>query len=117
MARDRGAFVVFGGIHASLYPGEAREFGRAHAVVQGDGDIIWATVLADCHNGGPQPLYDGGRVNASRFQPARWELLPPDRYMWASVQTVRVWFSKVPLTADWARNMTGSQRDPQTLHS
>ena len=89
MARDRGAFVVFGGIHASLYPGEAQEFGGAHTVVQGDGDIIWATVLADCHNGGPRPLYDGGRVNASRFQPARWDLLPPDRYMWASVQTVR----------------------------
>ena len=80
---------MFGGIHASLYPGEAQEFGGAHTVVQGDGDSIWATVLADCHNGGPRPLYDGGRVNASRFQPARWDLLPPDRYMWASVQTVR----------------------------
>jgi radical SAM superfamily enzyme YgiQ (UPF0313 family) len=89
LARDRGAFVVFGGIHASLYPGEAQEFGGAHSVVQGDGDIIWATVLADCCTGRPQPLYNGGRVNASRFQPARWDLLPPDRYMWASVQTVR----------------------------
>ena len=89
LARDRGAFVVFGGIHATLYPVEAQELGGAHAVVQGDGDIVWATVLADCVKGRPQPLYDGGRVNASRFQPARWDLLPPDRYMWASVQTVR----------------------------
>jgi radical SAM superfamily enzyme YgiQ (UPF0313 family) len=89
LARDRGAFVVFGGIHATLYPGEAQEFGAAHAAVQGDGDVIWATVLADCVNGRPKPLYDGGRVNASRFLPARWDLLPPDRYMWASVQTVR----------------------------
>ncbi len=89
MARDRGAIVVFGGIHATLYPDEAQEYGAAHAVVQGDGDVIWATVLADCANGAPQPLYDGGRLGSNRFLPARWDLLPRDRYMWASVQTVR----------------------------
>lgn len=89
LARQRGAFVVFGGIHATLYPDEARELGAAHAVVKGDGDVIWASVLADCADGGPQPLYDGGLVSAGGFQPARWDLLPPNRYMWASVQTVR----------------------------
>jgi radical SAM superfamily enzyme YgiQ (UPF0313 family) len=88
-ARERGAYVVFGGIHATLYPEEARGLGAAHSVVKGDGDVIWATVLADCVNGTPQPLYDGGRVNASRFLPARWDLLKSSRYMWASVQTVR----------------------------
>jgi hypothetical protein len=30
--------VVFGGIHATLYPTEAHELGGAHAVVKGDGD-------------------------------------------------------------------------------
>ncbi len=89
LARERGATVVFGGIHATLYPSEAREFGAAHAVVQGDGDIVWADVLNDCVNGELKELYDGGRVSAGRFLPARWDLLPPDRYMWASVQTVR----------------------------
>ncbi|MCC7235919.1 MAG: B12-binding domain-containing radical SAM protein [Bryobacterales bacterium] len=89
MARERGAIVVFGGIHATLYPGEAQELGHAHAVVMGDGDLIWETVLADCEKGAPQPMYDGGRVSANRFQQARWDLLPADRYMWASVQTVR----------------------------
>jgi len=88
-ARARGAYVVFGGIHSSLYPEEAYELGGAHAVVNGDGDVVWARVLADCTNGGPQPLYQGGRVEADQFVPARWDLLPPDRYMWASVQTVR----------------------------
>src|SRR5262245_57048398 len=33
IARERGAWVVFGGIHATLYPAEARELGSAHAVV------------------------------------------------------------------------------------
>ncbi len=89
VARDRGAFVVFGGIHASLYPDEAKELGAANTVVKGDGDIIWSTVLADCTEGKLKPIYDGGQVSADRLLPARWDLLPPDRYMWASVQTVR----------------------------
>jgi radical SAM superfamily enzyme YgiQ (UPF0313 family) len=88
-ARDRGAYVVFGGIHATLYPEEAHELGGAHAVVKGDGDVVWAQVAADCANGGPQPLYEGGRIEAEEFVPARWDLIPPDSYMWASVQTVR----------------------------
>src|ERR671915_2537070 len=31
-ARARGAYVVFGGIHSTLYPDEARDHGQAHAV-------------------------------------------------------------------------------------
>ena len=89
LARARGAWVVFGGIHATLYPEEALELGGAHAVVKGDGDVIWSEVLADCVTGRPRAEYDGGRVAADRFLPARWDLLPPDSYMWASVQTVR----------------------------
>jgi radical SAM superfamily enzyme YgiQ (UPF0313 family) len=89
IARARGAWVVYGGIHASLYPEEAYEQGEAHAVVKGDGDTVWAHAVADCVAGRPARLYDGGRVAAEQFQPARWDLLPPERYMWASVQTVR----------------------------
>jgi len=89
MARERGAYVVFGGIHASLYPEEAQKYGAAHATVKGDGDVIWARVLADCAKGTPLPLYEGGRIDAGQFLPARWDLMPPNSYMWASVQTVR----------------------------
>ncbi len=46
-ARRRGAYVVFGGIHPTLYPNEAHELGSAHVVVKGDGDVVWATVIAD----------------------------------------------------------------------
>ncbi len=88
-ARARGATVVFGGIHATLYPEEARELGGAHAVVRGDGDVIWPFVLDDAVKGTLQPIYEGGRVDADRFVPARWELLPEGRYMWGSVQTIR----------------------------
>ncbi len=89
MARERGAYVIFGGIHATLYSEEAGRLGGAHSVVKGDGDIVWGAALADCLKGVPKPMYLGGRVEASNFMPARWDLLPRDRYMWASVQTVR----------------------------
>ena len=89
MARARGAYVVFGGIHATLYPEEAHELGGAHAVVKGDGDVVWAQVLADCANAAPRHVYEGGWVEASAHGAARWDLMPSGRYMLASVQTVR----------------------------
>lgn len=89
MARQQGAFVVFGGVHATLFPQEAHELGGAHAVVQGDGDTVWAGVLEDCKHHSPRTVYAAGRIEASAFQSARWDLMPRNRYMWASVQTVR----------------------------
>ena len=88
-ANARGASVVFGGIHATLFPDEARQLGGAHAVVRGDGDVLWPHVLEHATHGTLQRTYEGGRVDADRFVPARWELLPEGRYMWGSVQTVR----------------------------
>jgi len=88
-ARQAGATVIYGGIHATLYPDEARDLGAAHAVVTGDGDYVWPEVLRDALNGTLRPLYAGGRVEGGEFLPARWSLLPAGRYMWASVQTVR----------------------------
>src|SRR2546430_13145183 len=38
----------------------------AHAVVRGDGDLIWQTVVADCFAGQPQAVYEGGRVSGDR---------------------------------------------------
>jgi hypothetical protein len=89
LARARGAYVVFGGIHSTLYPAEAHTLGGAHAVVRGDGDVMWATVLEDCAAGTPLPMYEAGRIGGERFKAARWDLLPPGRYMWGSIQTVR----------------------------
>jgi len=88
-ARRAGATVIYGGIHATLYPDEARDLGGAHAVVTGDGDHVWPEVLRDSLSGTLRPMYAGGRVEGGQFLPARWSLLPEGRYMWASVQTVR----------------------------
>src|ERR1044071_7792751 len=72
-ARARGATVVFGGIHATLFPDEADERGGAHTVVRGDGDVVWPVVIDHAVNGTLQRRYEGGRVEADRFVPARWD--------------------------------------------
>jgi radical SAM superfamily enzyme YgiQ (UPF0313 family) len=89
MARRRGAWVVYGGIHATLFPEEALEYGEAHAVVKGDGDIAWGKVVTDCLAGKPNRIYEGGRIEGGEFLAARWDLMNPEKYMWASVQTIR----------------------------
>jgi radical SAM superfamily enzyme YgiQ (UPF0313 family) len=88
-AAARGARVIYGGIHATLYPEEALELGAAHAVVKGDGERVWPLVIKACLDGTQQKIYEGGRIDGGSMLKARWDLLKPERYMWASVQTVR----------------------------
>ncbi len=89
MARARGAWVVYGGIHATLFPEEAFERGTAHAVVKGDGDMAWGKVVTDILSGQLERVYEGGKIEGSQFLAARWDLMARDKYMWASVQTIR----------------------------
>ena len=89
MARSRGAWVIYGGIHATLFPEEALERGQAHAVVTGDGDVAWGKAVTDCLAGKLERIYDGGRIGGGEFLAARWDLMNPEKYMWASVQTIR----------------------------
>lgn len=89
LARAAGATVIFGGIHATLFPDEAHDLGGAHTVVKGDGDLVWTEALDDSVAGSLRRMYEGGRVEPEHLLPARWDLMPTNRYMWASVQTVR----------------------------
>ncbi len=63
MAHERGAWVVYGGIHATLFPEEVLELGAAHAVVKGDGDVAWGKVVMDCW---PATLGASTRAGGSR---------------------------------------------------
>ena len=78
-ARARGATVVFGGVHASLFPEEALSSWAARTASSSG----TATRLA----GGVGRLpaaesrsrrYDGGSHRRSRMAAARWDLLPAD---------------------------------------
>ena len=72
-------------------PTKRTTLGGAHAVVTGDGDGVWPTVLADCagrHAG--ERVYDGGKVRGDALRRRRaGTCCRRNRYMWASVQTVR----------------------------
>ncbi|HEX4156689.1 MAG TPA: radical SAM protein [Acidobacteriaceae bacterium] len=89
LAHDRGATVVYGGIHATLFPEEPFERGHADVVITGDGDIAWGRALEDICAGHPQRIYAGGKIEGDDFLAARWDLMQSDKYMWASVQTIR----------------------------
>ena len=89
LAHERGATVVYGGIHATLFPEEPFERGHADVVVKGDGDVAWGRVLMDLQRGAVGRIYDGGKLEGDEFLAARWDLMEAKHYMWASVQTIR----------------------------
>ncbi|AJE02478.1 B12-binding domain-containing radical SAM protein [Geobacter pickeringii] len=58
--RVRGIKVVFGGIHASAMPEEAKLHGDA--VVIGEAESVWPTVIRDFLAGRLKPFYQGERI-------------------------------------------------------
>ena len=68
--RRRGVPVVMGGFHASLCPEEVSQY--ADAVVIGEAEQLWESVLADAERGGLQPYYRAeSRPPLARVQPDR----------------------------------------------
>ena len=81
IARERGATVVYGGIHATLFPEEPFTHGAAHAVVKGDGDVAWGQCLRELAAGVAQRIYEGGKLEGNDFLAARWDLMDKSKYM------------------------------------
>ena len=73
-AKKRGATVIVGGVHPTIFPEEPLEMG-ADAVVKGNADLIWKDVLEDAHLNRLKKVYDGGRVPGELMAKARWDLL------------------------------------------
>jgi radical SAM superfamily enzyme YgiQ (UPF0313 family) len=86
-AKLKGAVVVMGGIHATIFPDEPLEMG-ADAVVTGNGDVVWGRVIQDVLANRLQRKYAGGRVPGDALLKARWDLIDPSKYMVATIQTV-----------------------------
>ena len=86
-AKKRGATVIVGGIHTTIFPDEPLEMG-ADAIVTGSGDVAWQQAVKDALTGNLQKKYFGGQLPGDQLLPANWTLLDPKRYMFPSVQTV-----------------------------
>src|SRR5215470_15617176 len=86
-AKAKGAIVIMGGIHTTIFPDEPLKMG-ADAVVTGGGEVVWRRVVEDALMNRLQRRYDGGRVPGESMAKARWDLLDPTRYLFPSVQTV-----------------------------
>src|SRR5215471_16012467 len=86
-AKSKGATVIVGGIHPTIFPNEPLEMG-ADAVVTGNGDIVWQQAVTDAFTGRLLREYRGGRVPGEGLLKARWDLLDPRHYMFPTIQTV-----------------------------
>jgi len=86
-AKARGATVIMGGIHATIFPEEPLRMG-ADAVVTGSGEAVWGKAVRDALEHRLQRQYAGGRVSGEAMLKARWDLLDATKYIFPSVQTV-----------------------------
>jgi radical SAM superfamily enzyme YgiQ (UPF0313 family) len=84
--RERGIPVVLGGIHASMEPQEAANF--ADAVVLGEAEEIWPTVLQDFEVGTLRKTYSSNRPSLKNVPWPRRDLFSPG-YFIQTVQTSR----------------------------
>jgi len=87
--RARGIPVVLGGIHPTMRPDEARE--HADAVVIGEAEQLWPTVLSDAADGALQPCYQAqGYADLTCLPIPRRDLLAPKGYFFTNtLQTTR----------------------------
>jgi radical SAM superfamily enzyme YgiQ (UPF0313 family) len=87
--RALGIRVILGGLHVSALPLEALR--HADAVVIGEGEPVWPSVIADLRTGTLKPIYDarGDSYNFANSPMPRFDLLDIERYNRLTVQTQR----------------------------
>jgi radical SAM superfamily enzyme YgiQ (UPF0313 family) len=84
--REKNIPVIMGGIHASMCTEEALRY--VDAVVVGEAENVWATLLADFEAGRLQKVYHGTFTEMNNQPIPRHDLQYP-LYYWRSVQTSR----------------------------
>jgi radical SAM superfamily enzyme YgiQ (UPF0313 family) len=78
--RQRGATVIFGGLHVLSCPEEVRP--HADALALGEGVQLWARILNDVAAGRLQPVYHGDYRKPYRDDPPpRRDLVPRDSFL------------------------------------
>jgi len=84
--RARGIRVVFGGIHATAMPEEAKKYGDA--VVVGEAESAWPQVLQDFRAGALKPFYYGERLPLDNMPTPLYGMLQ-DRHQFRILNTSR----------------------------
>jgi len=84
--RARGIAVVFGGMHASAMPEEAKNHGDA--VVIGEAESVWPLVLADYIAGQLKPFYHGEQITLNDLPTPLYGMLK-DNHQFRIVNTSR----------------------------
>ncbi|MDA8104994.1 MAG: radical SAM protein [Nitrospiraceae bacterium] len=75
--RERGIKVVFGNMHASAMPEEAKQHGDA--VVIGEAESVWPEVLKDFRSGRLKPFYRGEQISLDDLPTPLYGLLKGKR--------------------------------------
>ncbi len=90
--RNLGITVAIGGLHVSAVPNEAKQY--TDIVIQGEGEIIWETILEDFENNTIKSFYSSlsnpkytFRFNACKIP--KYELLDISKYNRLTIQTTR----------------------------
>jgi len=87
--REAGIPVILGGLHVTALPDEASA--HADAIVVGEGEVSWPSVLADLEDGALQKRYapQGREFDLADAPIPRYDLLDISRYNRLTVQTQR----------------------------
>jgi radical SAM superfamily enzyme YgiQ (UPF0313 family) len=87
--RELGVKTVIGGLHATANPQEALRY--CDAVVVGEGELSWPSLLADFEAGHLRSTYgpDGREFDLANAPMPRFDLLDPTKYNRLTVQTQR----------------------------
>jgi radical SAM superfamily enzyme YgiQ (UPF0313 family) len=86
--RAVGTKVILGGLHVALCPDEAAQ--HADAIVIGEAEPCWATVLQDLESNRLQPRYqETTPFNLAEAPMPRFDLLDVSRYNRLTIQTTR----------------------------
>ena len=87
--RAAGTTVLLGGLHVTALPEEASQ--HADAIVIGEGEPSWPTMIRDLQHGHLQPVYDSRNrpFNMANSPMPRFDLLNQDHYNRMTVQTAR----------------------------
>lgn len=87
-----GITVVIGGLHVTAMPNEAMQF--ADSIIQGEGEVIWNTLLQDFEGDSLKPFYSSLTNSKYNFhlheaKVPRYELLDISKYNRLTIQTTR----------------------------